>query len=413
MSFILFSFGFFACRDSKDVSPDLQTDSVVDSDMDGLTDQEELELGSDPENPDTDGDGIIDGSDPDLVDEDTDRDGLTDREEEELGTDPENPDTDGDGIIDGADPDHVDQDDDEDDWGDWGDNGNDPYEGGNGQGNNPYGNVPSDDDIQTGECCYEIKMYDEFQDGWNGAFLIANTLTESAIFAAQAGMPMDTAYVCAENNDLFFLQYQAGSFDEENRYTVTNPDGIEVFSDGPSPQVGDAYAEDVYCDTNSNEPESEPSEEPTDEPSEEPSDEDLWDWGEPSNSDSFEGSYDTYFALYNSITSYIVCEENITLEVDANQSVSQSFSCTTSNGQTLSFDLDGIIYNASYPSSGYSYGYMQGTADMTVPTGDVFSTTLEGECYTGSYQSIYLYWTQQIQTPNGTRTYTGYIYNWN
>ena len=72
-----------------------------------------------------------------------------------------------------------------------------------------------------------------------------------------------------------------------------------------------------------------------------------------------------------------------------------------------------MIYNASYPSSGYNYGYIQGTADMTVPSGDVFSTSLEGECYTGSYQSIYLYWTQQIQTPNGARTYTGYMYNWN
>ena len=268
---------------------------------------------------------------------------------------------------------------------------------------------PICEEVREVTCLDELILDLSLQDDWNGAFLIANTLTESAIFAAQAGIPMDTAYVCAENGDVFFLQYQAGNFDEENRYTVTNPAGIEVFSDGPNPQVGDAYAEDIYCDSNNNESGTEPDEEP----SSEPSDEDLWDWGEPSNSDSFEGTYDTYFALYNSVTSYMVCEENITVEVDVNQSIVQDFSCTTSNGQTLSFEIDGIIYNASYPSSGYNYGYIQGTADMTVPSGDVFSTSLEGECYTGSYQSIYLYWTQQIQTPNGARTYTGYMYNWN
>ncbi len=56
----------------------------IDSDMDGLDDYQELQLGTDPHNPDTDGDG------------------LTDWEEVFLyGTDPTNPDTSGDGITDG------------------------------------------------------------------------------------------------------------------------------------------------------------------------------------------------------------------------------------------------------------------------------------------------------------------------
>ncbi|MFM2161473.1 MAG: hypothetical protein RLZZ383_985, partial [Pseudomonadota bacterium] len=80
-----------------------------DTDGDGLTDGFEVnETGSDPLNPDTDGGGIPDGvefeagNDPlDAADDDSDGDGLTDAQEALLGTDPLNPDTDGDGLTDG------------------------------------------------------------------------------------------------------------------------------------------------------------------------------------------------------------------------------------------------------------------------------------------------------------------------
>ncbi|MEA3249080.1 MAG: hypothetical protein U9Q03_01840 [Patescibacteria group bacterium] len=56
----------------------------TDADGDGLTDEEEMDLGTNPES------------------EDTDSDGLTDMEEiRNYGTDPKNPDTDGDGFLDG------------------------------------------------------------------------------------------------------------------------------------------------------------------------------------------------------------------------------------------------------------------------------------------------------------------------
>ena len=118
-----------------------------DADGDGLTNNQELELGTDPANPDTDGDGIGDKFDPepldgnltidtdgdgiiDLLDPDDDNDGyndllelelskdpkdsgefpedqdedfLPDTLEEDYNTDPTNPDTDGDGILDGQD----------------------------------------------------------------------------------------------------------------------------------------------------------------------------------------------------------------------------------------------------------------------------------------------------------------------
>ncbi|HEL2384484.1 TPA: hypothetical protein TZS71_002321, partial [Streptococcus suis] len=76
-----------------------------DDDGDGVTNGDELVDGTDPSNPDTDGDGVTDGQEKtdgtDPKNPDTDGDGVTDGEEKANGTDPKNPDTDGDGVTDG------------------------------------------------------------------------------------------------------------------------------------------------------------------------------------------------------------------------------------------------------------------------------------------------------------------------
>ena len=78
----------------------------IDSDGDGLTDDEERQIGTDPLNPDTDGDALGDGDEvknrgTDPLNPDTDTDLLADGEEVTRGTDPLRPDTDGDALIDG------------------------------------------------------------------------------------------------------------------------------------------------------------------------------------------------------------------------------------------------------------------------------------------------------------------------
>ncbi|MBS4926563.1 MAG: hypothetical protein KHZ92_11570, partial [Ruminococcus bicirculans] len=109
---------------------------LADTDDDGLPNLIEKEVGSDPYNPDTDGDNLPDGYEaltlgtdstkPDTddngvldCDEDFDEDGLTNLQEYEQGTEPYNEDTDGDGLKDGeeintygTDPLKVDTDDD-------------------------------------------------------------------------------------------------------------------------------------------------------------------------------------------------------------------------------------------------------------------------------------------------------------
>ncbi|MFT6399775.1 MAG: hypothetical protein ACJAYU_004544 [Bradymonadia bacterium] len=116
--------------------PNDPTDDIgFDFDEDGLSNEEEFILGTDPSNPDTDGDGrndgqevngeptsdpfdpdtdgggvrdgreVEDGTDPNDSEDDAgfdfDGDGLSNEEEFILGTDPSNPDTDGDGRNDG------------------------------------------------------------------------------------------------------------------------------------------------------------------------------------------------------------------------------------------------------------------------------------------------------------------------
>ncbi len=76
-----------------------------DRDGDGLTDDEEREIGTDPDKADTDGDGLDDGEEindwnTDPLDPDTDNDGLDDGVEIDLRTNPNAGDTDSDGLTD-------------------------------------------------------------------------------------------------------------------------------------------------------------------------------------------------------------------------------------------------------------------------------------------------------------------------
>ena len=77
-----------------DSDGDGRPDNMEDSDEDGVPDYQEVEMGMDPNSSDSDGDGIPDSQ------EDNDSDGLTNEEEASLGTNPNSADSDGDGISD-------------------------------------------------------------------------------------------------------------------------------------------------------------------------------------------------------------------------------------------------------------------------------------------------------------------------
>ncbi|RCK72603.1 MAG: Calcium-binding acidic-repeat protein precursor (ARP) [Ignavibacteriae bacterium] len=84
-----------------------RSDENTDKDNDGLTKKEEKSIGTDPNNPDTDGDGLNDGEEinkykTNPLNKDSDKDGLKDGEEvTKYKTDPLQADTDNDGLQDG------------------------------------------------------------------------------------------------------------------------------------------------------------------------------------------------------------------------------------------------------------------------------------------------------------------------
>jgi formylglycine-generating enzyme required for sulfatase activity len=86
------------------------TAQALDIDKDGLSGAQETGLGTDPNNPDSDGDGLTDGQEANQLGtdpkrKDTDGDSLSDgKEVNDLGTSPLNIDTDGDGSSDNIDP---------------------------------------------------------------------------------------------------------------------------------------------------------------------------------------------------------------------------------------------------------------------------------------------------------------------
>ena len=123
-----------ATSDPTDPCDPNATSPTCDQDNDGLTNAEETTAGTNPTNPDSDGDGLYDGEEVEGTDHpatpitatstsdpndpcdpnataptcDQDNDGLTNAEEVTAGTNPTNPDTDGDGLYDGEEVNGVD-----------------------------------------------------------------------------------------------------------------------------------------------------------------------------------------------------------------------------------------------------------------------------------------------------------------
>ncbi len=95
-------------------------------------------------------------------------------------------------------------------------------------------------------CKYILTMNDSWGDGWNGGFLtlFINGVEESR-HMAKTSQTVDTLYI--PDGSTFSLTYTSGQYENENSYTLTDPNGTTVFSDGPNPATGTVYSATSAC----------------------------------------------------------------------------------------------------------------------------------------------------------------------
>lgn len=95
-------------------------------------------------------------------------------------------------------------------------------------------------------CTYTLDMSDTWGDGWNGGFL---TVTEDGnsigTFAAAGTGSTETFSV--ESGATIVLNYTSGAWENENSYTLDDPTGTQIFSDGTNPTTGDVFTTTATC----------------------------------------------------------------------------------------------------------------------------------------------------------------------
>jgi hypothetical protein len=91
-------------------------------------------------------------------------------------------------------------------------------------------------------CVYTISMSDSYGDSWNGAEL---SVFEEGVFIGSFACIDEASTgvfeIVGGNN--FTIEYTSGSFEGENSYEIIDEDGFIIFSDGPSPETGEVYAD--------------------------------------------------------------------------------------------------------------------------------------------------------------------------
>lgn len=195
----------------------------VDTDGDGITDEEEARRGTDPNSADTDGDGLNDsdeieeyGTDPLVAD--TDGDGLSDGDEVLAhGTDPNNPDSDGDGLSDGAEINEH--------------RTNPLNEDSDGDGISDYDEIT----VHNSDPTNKDSDGDGFTDGQE--LEMGTDLTDSA----------DPVYVKPEDLSTIYFEFDRSNITDDAAGTLS--DNVSVLSDAPGFRVRiDAYTDHIGGD---------------------------------------------------------------------------------------------------------------------------------------------------------------------
>lgn len=94
--------------------------------------------------------------------------------------------------------------------------------------------------------CYYFEMTDSYGDGWNGGYL---TLFNNGIQVAQlrGEGASSSESICIESGYVVELTYTAGSWEEENVFSMTDENGSILVNGGPNIPVGELYSNGVVA----------------------------------------------------------------------------------------------------------------------------------------------------------------------
>ncbi len=84
-----------------------------------------------------------------------------------------------------------------------------------------------------------LAMRDSYGDGWDGANITVNIDGNKATYTVDAGSAADVTINIPDGSEFFLFTYNSGNFEGEHTYTLTDPNGMVVIDDGPSPTVGE------------------------------------------------------------------------------------------------------------------------------------------------------------------------------
>lgn len=101
--------------------------------------------------------------------------------------------------------------------------------------------------LGSGQCDYSLEMFDSFGDGWGGGEIetIINGTPSGNTFSGIGAA--NTAAVTLTHGDEVSLFYTSGFAEGENTYNFLDPDGNVLFSDGPTPSVGNVFTFTADC----------------------------------------------------------------------------------------------------------------------------------------------------------------------
>ncbi|MEM9648933.1 MAG: hypothetical protein AAF969_10660 [Bacteroidota bacterium] len=86
-----------------------------------------------------------------------------------------------------------------------------------------------------------LEMEDLYGDGWNGGTITVNMDGALSTYSVSGDSGTDQMEIITvpEGTYIFTWTYSAGDFEEENLYTLTDPNDIVVLDEGPNPAVGE------------------------------------------------------------------------------------------------------------------------------------------------------------------------------